>query len=89
MLVTGSNDFAVGHEITFHGRAVPGGERILYQPIRTLPRRGTDWLIVRREMLDPEPASAVEDPHGNRYVLRRRLPSYGPSGADWYVDARS
>lgn len=89
VLLTSSNDFAVGREVGFHGRQLPAGKSIVYQPIRNLAHKGADWLVVRREPHDPEPDDVVEDPRGNRYTLRRRFPSYGPSGADWYVYARA
>lgn len=88
LTVTGSNDFALRNEIAFHGGDLPDGKVIVYQSIFRLFRQGADWLIVRREAHDPEPEPVVEDPHGNRYAQQRRFPSYGPSGADWYLFAR-
>lgn len=87
--ITGSNDFALRHEISFHGRALPAGKRVDYVPLRRVPRGGADWLIVRREQRAPEPDATVQDQHGNDYVLRARFPFYARTGAEWFVYARA
>jgi hypothetical protein len=87
--ITSTNDFAVRQEVDFHARALATtGNAVAYQPLRTLPRAGADWLIVRRELHDPDSETTVEDAHGNTYDLRGTFPSYGPSGADWVLYAR-
>lgn len=83
--VTGSDDFAIRRELAFHGKPfAAAGTTFVYRPLRTAPR-GAEWLIVRRGEHDPEPDAKIEDAFRNRYALARRFPSYGPSGADWYV----
>jgi hypothetical protein len=87
--VTSSNDFAVRQEVQFHARGLAEpGTTFAYQPLRVVPRAGTDWLIVRREPHTPASEATVEDAHGNPYDLRRTFSSYGPSGADWELYAR-
>lgn len=87
--LTSDNDFRNPMVLAFHGRGLPGAERIRFFPAAQRPAQGTDWLILHRiggRGGEPQPAVRFR---GHRFERASAFPSAPLSGMAWYLYRRA
>jgi hypothetical protein len=72
-----------------HYRAAVGLEHTLrYVPVRHVPSRGVDWILLHRLDGEAPPGDVVADPRHNRYRLEAVAPHAALSGWHWFLYRR-
>lgn len=85
IVVASDHDYRNKIVLSFYGRYLPEGKKLVYRDQNKLPPNGPDWVITHNQDIGFSPPPSIRGPAGHTYTLARSFPYSGISGWHWFV----